>query len=165
MCAVAFTKPTACRGEESTVKVVSGGADQTVKIWDATTVYLRGFTGSIVPLRSCEGHSQMVVAVGFSNSGEHVASGSNDNSVRVWDANGCPEPKPLRARGMARIQHTAEVGCVCLSEDGRWAVSGSTNNRADNNLLVWSMDTGTVVYGGQPGHFVRPTAGKGNGYW
>ena len=54
---------------------------------------------------------------------------------------------------------------MSLSQDGLWAVSGSTNNRAENNLLVWSMDTGTVVYGGRVGQFVRPTTGKGNTHW
>ena len=54
---------------------------------------------------------------------------------------------------------------MSLSKDGLWAVSGSTNTRAENNLLVWSMDTGTVVYGGRVGQFVRPTKGKGDAHW
>ena len=55
------------------VKIVSGGADQTVKIWDGSPSYLRGVSANDMhPLRTCEGHSQQVVAVCFSSEGTQV---------------------------------------------------------------------------------------------
>ena len=69
--------------------VVSGSKDKTVRIWDAT-----GREGKDGCLRVFKGHSKKVESVAILNdpkkqlceSGLCVVSGSEDKTVRIWDA-------------------------------------------------------------------------------
>ncbi|MCK1385678.1 hypothetical protein IVB31_15600 [Bradyrhizobium sp. 21] len=54
--------------------IVSGGKDDTVKIWDAATGQ---------ELRTLRGHSDAVLSVAFSPNGRIVASGSRDGAVSI----------------------------------------------------------------------------------
>ena len=58
-------------------RLVSGGYDGTVRVWDART-------GD--PLLTLEGHRGWVWASGFSADGTRLVSGGEDGTVRVWDA-------------------------------------------------------------------------------
>ena len=70
-------------------RIASGGADNTVRLWDAATGQPVG-----EPLR---GHDDMVTSVAFSPDGRRIASGSADKTVRLWDAaTGQPIGEPLR---------------------------------------------------------------------
>jgi hypothetical protein len=59
-------------------RVASGSADQTVKIWDASS-------GDC--LQTLEGHSDLVWSVAFSQDSTRLASGSRDNAFREEIAN------------------------------------------------------------------------------
>src|SRR5205085_413363 len=58
-------------------RIVSGGMDQTVRVWDADT-------GE--QLACCRGHQKQVSSVAFSADGQRIVSGSADGTIRVWDA-------------------------------------------------------------------------------
>ena len=58
-------------------RIVSGGFDKTVRIWDAGTGQQIG-----APLT---GHTKTVESVAFSPDGRRIASGG-DKTVRIWDA-------------------------------------------------------------------------------
>jgi WD40 repeat protein len=58
-------------------RLASGSADETVKIWDATT-------GACI--QTLEGHNDWVNSVAFSADGQWLASGSRDETVTIWDA-------------------------------------------------------------------------------
>ena len=58
----------------------------------------------------------------FSPDGVHIASGSEDNTVRVWDAStGQPVGEPLTG-------HRSRATSVAFSPDGQVILSGSFGN-------------------------------------
>ncbi|KIJ89890.1 hypothetical protein K443DRAFT_597111, partial [Laccaria amethystina LaAM-08-1] len=55
-------------------RVVSGSADETVRIWNVTTGEVEA---------ELKGHTGWVTSVAFSQDGSQVVSGSNDETVRI----------------------------------------------------------------------------------
>ncbi|KAF8703945.1 hypothetical protein AX14_014088 [Amanita brunnescens Koide BX004] len=80
------------------------------------------------------GHTDEVNSVAFSAVGTRIISGSNDTSVRVWDALTGAELKVLNG-------HTSTVNSVAFSTDGRRIVSGSL----DESVRVWDALTGAEL--------------------
>ncbi|MFN6103267.1 MAG: WD40 repeat domain-containing protein, partial [Planctomycetaceae bacterium] len=80
------------------------------------------------------GHTGPVFSVAYSPDGKRIVSGSQDNTLKVWDA----------ATGQATLTltgHTATVTSVAYSPDGKRIVSGSF----DNTLKVWDAATGQAT--------------------
>ncbi|KIJ53127.1 hypothetical protein M422DRAFT_78551, partial [Sphaerobolus stellatus SS14] len=78
------------------------------------------------------GHTSLVLSVAFSPDGKRIASGSCDNTIRIWDAEtGENVGKPLKG-------HTSWVLSVAFSPDGKCIASGS----ADNTIRIWDAETG-----------------------
>src|SRR5689334_17830029 len=76
------------------------------------------------------GHTASVNSVALSADSSFAISGSDDNTVRVWDLK----------TGSARILegHTSHVLTVGLSADASTAISGSD----DNTVMIWDLETG-----------------------
>jgi WD40 repeat protein len=103
--------------------LASGGADGTVRLWDARTHRQLG-----EPLR---GHTDRVFSVAFSRDGRTLASAGGDGTVRLWDARTHKElGRPLRG-------HTRVVGGVAFSPDGRTLASASS----DRTVRLWDVRT------------------------
>ncbi|CAE6534913.1 unnamed protein product [Rhizoctonia solani] len=97
-----------------------------------------------------EGHKSWVISVAFSPDGKSVASGSDDTTVRLWNAH-CPSPIGGPLKG-----HAGRIRSVSYSPLGNMLASGSM----DRTIFLWDTSTGRQI--GQPlmGHddFVNSVA-------
>ncbi|RYP48397.1 hypothetical protein DL768_005716 [Monosporascus sp. mg162] len=84
-------------------------------------------------LQTLEGHTNWVTSVTFSSNGKVVASGSYDQTVRLWSANTGALQQTLEG-------HNNKVTSVAFSPDGTVVVSGS----GDQTVRLWSIDTGAL---------------------
>jgi WD40 repeat protein len=80
------------------------------------------------------GHSDSVYSVAFSPDGGTLASGSHDNTVKLWDVKDGELLGTLSG-------HSDWVSCVAFSPDGGILASGST----DNTVKLWDVRTGDVL--------------------
>lgn len=80
------------------------------------------------------GHSSVINSVAFSPDGKTLASGSGDNTVKLWDVQ-------TGALKQTLTGHSDLVGSVAFVLDGKMLASGS----ADNTIRLWDIQTGTAV--------------------
>ncbi|WP_138499488.1 serine/threonine-protein kinase [Nostoc sp. PA-18-2419] len=129
--------------------LASGSNDKTIKLWQLGTGKLMRQLG-----RWFSGHSSMVHSVAFSpissnsfsqaesnrtggitdNNWGILASGSWDNTIKLWDVNTGKEIRTLTG-------HTNWVNSVAFSPDGKLLVSGS----ADCTIKLWQVHTGIEI--------------------
>ena len=79
------------------------------------------------------GHEQDIYSLDFARNGRHIASGSGDHTVRVWDI----------TRGGEVLILTIEDGVttVAISPNGDFVAAGSL----DKSVRVWDISTGNVM--------------------
>jgi len=105
------------------------------KEWPSTQILLQGHTGN-------------VTSVAFSPDGTRIVSGSNDNTVKVWNAErGVQIGSPLQG-------HTHYVTSVSFSPDGTRIVSGSD----DKTVRVWDAERGVQIGSPLQGHTHQVTS-------
>src|SRR5262249_6826614 len=102
-------------------RLATGGADHTVKLWDASTGQ---------ELLTLKGHSDAVKSVAFSPDGKRLATGSWDRTIKLWDASTGQELLTLKG-------HSLVVYSVAFSPDGkRLAPRGN-----DRTIKLWEAAT------------------------
>ncbi|KAG9032408.1 hypothetical protein FRB95_001529 [Tulasnella sp. JGI-2019a] len=87
-------------------------------------------------------HSGPVKCIAVSPDGKMIVSGSDDNTLRLWDA------KTGAAIGQVMDGHTSSINCVAVSPDSNTIVSGSR----DCTLRLWHGKTGAAVGQTMEGH-------------
>ncbi len=84
-----------------------------------------------------EGHTSAVSSFAYSPNGKRIASGSGDNTIRIWDAKtGELVAGPLEG-------HTSAVISVAFSPNGKRVASGSW----DKTVRIWDAKTGELILG------------------
>jgi WD40 repeat protein len=119
-------------------RVATGGADGTVRLWDAATA---------APLGQPWRTSGSVLAVAFSPDGTALAAGCFDGSANVWDvASGEPRGPRLQLAGQVRAVAFSPDGLV-LATGGRVDLvdveTGYPRTRSDpGEARLWRVDNG-----------------------
>ncbi|MDZ8226554.1 NB-ARC domain-containing protein [Nostoc sp. ChiVER01] len=91
-------------------------------------------------LNTLRGHSHRVWTIAFSPDGQLLASGSDDLTIRLWNAQDGTCLKVLQG-------HTGGVTSVCFSPDGQLLASSGE----DASIRLWSVAHGTTLKT-LPGH-------------
>ncbi|KAJ5293252.1 Nuc-1 negative regulatory protein preg [Penicillium atrosanguineum] len=85
-------------------------------------------------LQTLEGHSGRVESITWSPDGSRLASGSYDQTVRIWD--------PVTGECMSTLKgHSDDVTSIAWSPDGSRLISGSY----DQTVRIWDPVTGQCI--------------------
>jgi WD40 repeat protein len=85
-------------------------------------------------LQTLEGHSDWVSSVAFSHDSTRLASASDDNTVKIWDASSGACLQTLEG-------HSGRVSSVAFSHDSTRLASASN----DNTVKMWDASSGACL--------------------
>ena len=132
-------------------KLVSGGDDNTICIWDLES-------GSREPIHVLEEHKMAVTSLTITPDGKRIISGSNDHTIRVWDINSgeCLYILPL--------SFSPKAGVITLTEievGGEEGFMASHENLLTSPLIATAMrDYGSEGNAVEPATAYSPCCGK-----
>lgn len=108
------------------------GSNQRIELWDIPSEDKESATPQKV--RECEGHTNNIRDVAFCPDGQLLVSGSDDNTVRLWDVEGAQEIQCFKG-------HPSWVMSVTFSPDGTLVGSSSF----DGSVRLWDVANGEQV--------------------
>ncbi len=138
----------ACAFSLDSTRVVTGGEDQNVILWDAEpktrelppevkAIWAGPPPVVLEELARFHGHSDTITSCAFSPDGQRILSSSWDGTLKLWD--------PASTTSALEAPHRSAVRICCLSPDGRRAVSAG-----DDNFRVWDTATANLVANADP---------------
>ncbi|MEA5559477.1 WD40 repeat domain-containing protein, partial [Nodularia spumigena] len=96
-----------------------------------------------------KGHSYWVNAIALTPDGNTVISGSDDNTIKIWDMT---KPKTgffgfIYERIRSRLKftltgHSSFISAIALTPDGKTVISGSR----DKTIKIWDVETGAQKF-------------------
>lgn len=95
-----------------------------MKVWDIQSRTIR---------HTFAGHEQDIYSLDFARNGKHIASGSGDRTVRVWDIE--------TAQEVLNLSIEDGVTTVAISPTGEYVAAGSL----DKSVRVWDSRNGYLV--------------------
>ncbi len=130
--------------------IVTGGEDNSLKVWDAKT-------GKLLTAR-VKAHDDAIYTVVFSQDGKHLVSAGKDKTLNVWtiepsDGDSLANRQTLDSIKLSlrnRIQggHTQPIRAVAFSPEGDRFVSASD----DQTLQLWNVKSGKPIGERMRGH-------------
>ncbi len=115
------------------VVTVSVPANAASNVWgsnEASNIYSADYRAQQV----LTGHTDSVVSIAYSPDGQTIASGSEDSTVRIWNADTGAQIQTLQG-------HTDRVNSVAYSPDGQTIASGGF----DETVRIWNANTGAEI--------------------
>ncbi|MFC1764087.1 protein kinase [Planctomycetota bacterium] len=106
-------------------RIVSGGVDNTLKLWDADTGKEQ---------MTLRGHEEGITSVAFNSDGNRIISADSSGIIKVWDARTGSEVRTLQA-------HNKGIRGVSFGPGDEHFVSGAD----DGTIKVWDINTGNEV--------------------
>ncbi|TYI12522.1 hypothetical protein ES332_A09G283600v1 [Gossypium tomentosum] len=123
--------------EYNSGKLISGGQDRSVKMWDTASSSNNLFVWDVSSGRirhTLTGHTDKVCAVDVSKvSSRHVVSAAYDRTIKVWDLQ--------KGYCTNTIIFHSNCNALCFSTDGLTICSG----HVDGNLRLWDIRTGKLL--------------------
>ena len=117
--------------------IATGGADGRILLWNPDEVQpvdiarrIDGLPDPPAPFQALTGHEKPVTSLAFSPDGLRLASGGEDNVVRLWDINAAKQIANLRG-------HTSYIRDCVFSPDGNHILSASR----DEQIKLWNPAT------------------------
>ncbi len=98
------------------------------------TIYLSDTSAQDIRYTVLEGHTDSVNSVSFSPDGQILASGSNDDTTRLWNVATGDTINTVRG-------YRSNVNSVSFSPDGQILASGSSND----TIRLWDVATGDTI--------------------
>jgi WD40 repeat protein len=86
-------------------------------------------------LRTLTGHTSRLYSVAFSPDGETLASGSSDNTIKLWDVSSGMLVRTLSG-------HTSYVYSVAFSPDGETTLASGS---VDHTIKLWDVASGILL--------------------
>jgi len=112
---------------EGSRRVISGGLDRCVYVWDATSGAL---------LTTIDGIGSRVTSMALAPDEGTFAVGDNDGVITIWTIDG------EQVAALSENGHTRRVAGLAYTADGEYLFSGGL----DDLVILWDVTTGETAY-------------------